>query len=89
MKSIIEEMWYGNVSPNDCRGLTKEEKKLMGYVAEHHDRLEATLTDKQKEFFEKYDDCFSRLMAENEREIFKYAFCLGARITIEVMGFSV
>ena len=43
------------------------------------------LTDKQKETFEKFDDCWDELTDINEREIFVYAFKLGARIAIDVL----
>ena len=90
MKSILEELWYGNITPNNrCAELTNEEKKLMGYIADHHDNLYATLTDKQKEIFKKFDDCYAELTAINEREIFVYAFKLGARIAIETMSLDV
>ena len=90
MRSILEELWYGNVCPNaGCREVRKEVKELMGYIADHHDNLQATLTDKQKEILEKFDDCYAELTDINEREIFVYAFRLGARIAIEVMNFSI
>ena len=42
MKSILEELWYGNICPNGgCREATKEAKELMGYIADHHDNLQA------------------------------------------------
>ena len=87
MKSVLEELFYGNVCPNtDCRSKEKEAKELMGYIADHHDNLLATLTDKQKEVLEKFDDCYAELTDINEREIFVYAFRLGARIAIEVLS---
>ena len=83
---ILEELWYGNVCPNTgCCEATKETKELMGYIADHHDNLRATLTDKQKEILEKFDDCYAELTDINEREIFVYAFRLGAKIMLEVM----
>ena len=86
MKSILEELFYGNVCPNtDCRNNEKETKELMGYVADHRDTLLKELTDKQKEILEKFDDCYNELTDINEREIFVYAFRLGARIAIEVL----
>ena len=86
MKSILEELFYGNVCPNtDCRSKDKETKELMGYVADHHDSLLSTLTDNQKEILEKFNDCYDELTDINEREIFIYAFRLGARIAIEVL----
>ena len=86
MRSILEELFYGNVCPNtDCRSQSKETKELMGYIADHHSALNETLTDKQKEIFEKFNDCYDELTDINEREIFVYAFRLGARIAIEVL----
>ena len=63
----------------------EEVKQLMKYVADHHDNLYGTLTDKQKEILEKFDDCQAELTDINEREIFVYAFRLGMRIAIEVL----
>ena len=55
----------------------------MEYIADHHSALNETLTDKQKEIFEKFNDCYDELTDINEREIFVYAFRLGMRIAIE------
>ena len=86
MKSILEELFYGNLCPNsDCRSQGEQTKELMGYIADHHDNLLNMLIDKQKEVFEKFDDCWDELTDINEREIFVYAFKLGMRIAIEVL----
>lgn len=86
MRSILEELFYGNVCPNtDCKSMCEQEKQLMGYITEHHDSLQASLTDKQKEQLEKFVNCYNELTDINEREIFVYAFRLGARIAIEVL----
>ena len=87
MRSILEELFYGNICPNtDCRSNDGQVKELMGYVADHHEALFRDLTDKQKEVLEKFDDCYSELTDINEREIFVYAFKLGMRIAIEVLS---
>ena len=84
MRSILEELFYGNICPNtDCRSKDKETNELMGYIADHHSALNETLTDKQKELFEKFNDCYDELTDINEREIFVYAFRLGMRIAID------
>ena len=86
MRSILEELFYGNICPNtDCRSQDKETKQLMGYIADHHDNLLSTLNEQQKEILEKFDDCYNELTDINEREIFSYAFKLGMRIAIEVL----
>jgi hypothetical protein len=87
MKSILEELFYGNICPSfDGREPNKEARKLMKYIADHHDNLLETLTDKQRETLEKFDDCYSELTGINERDIFIYAFKLGMRIAIEVLS---
>ena len=48
MKSILEELWYGNICPEtDSRTTTPEMKKLMEYTARHHDSLLTSMTDDQ------------------------------------------
>lgn len=87
MRSILDELFYGNICPNtDCRSQDKETKQLMGYIANHYDNLLSTLNDHQKEVLEKFDDCYNELTDINEREIFAYAFKLGARIMLEVLS---
>ena len=89
MRSILEELFYGNICPStNCRSQDKETKELMGYLAAHHNTLMEGLTDKQKEVLEKFDDCYAELTGINEREIFVYAFRLGMRIAIEVLWSS-
>ena len=86
MRSILEELFYGNICANtDCRSHDKETKQLMGYIADHHDTLLSTLNDQQKEILEKLDDCYNELTDINEREIYTYAFKLGMMIAIEVL----
>ena len=87
MRSILEELFYGNICPNtDCRSQDKETKRLMVYIADHHDNLLSALNDEQKELLEKFDDCYNELTDINEREIFSYAFKLGARMMLEVLS---
>ena len=86
MKSIINELWHGNIIPQeDSRTNSKEMKDLMEYMARHHDDLLKTMTDEQKEIFEKFDDCWSEYASYAEAAIFEYAFKLGMQIAIETL----
>ena len=38
-----------------------------------------------KEILEKFDDCYNELTDINEREIFAYAFKLGAKLMLSVV----
>lgn len=90
MKSIINELWHGNIiSQEDSRNSTKEMKELRSYMSRHHEDLEKTLSDEQKEIFEKFHDCWSEYMSLGEAVIFEYAFKLGMRIAIEVLTSNV
>ena len=87
MKSIINELWHGHIIPQeDSRTNSKEMKELLGYMARHHDDLLKTMTDEQKEIFEKFDDCWSEYMSLAEAAIFEYTFKLGARLALEVQA---
>ena len=86
MRTILEELFYGNICPDtDCRSHDEETKQLMGYIADHHDNLLSTLNEKQKETLEKFDDCYNEFIDINERELFTYAFKLGAKIAFEIL----
>ena len=86
MKSIINELWHGNIIPQeDSRTNSKEMKELLGYMSRHHEDLEMSFTDEQKEVFEKFHDCWSEYMSLAEAAIFEYAFKLGMQISIETL----
>ena len=87
MRSVINELWHGNIVPQeDSRNNSLEMKELMEYMARHHDDLLKTMTDEQREIFEKFDDCWSEYSSSAEEAIFEYAFKLGARLTMEVQA---
>ena len=87
MKSILEEMWYGNICPDtDSRVTTREMKKMMEAMGKYHEELLATMTDEQKELFEKFDDSWSEYASLAEKAIFVYAFRLGANIALDILS---
>ena len=50
MKSIINELWRGNICPQtDSRNNSSEMKELMEYMSRHHDDLLKTMTEVKKE----------------------------------------
>ena len=64
MKSMIKELWHGNIIPQeDSRNNSKEMKELLGYMARHHEDLAKTFTDEQKEIFEKFHDVWMSTLA--------------------------
>ena len=86
MNNAIKELWHGNIIPQeDSRTNSKEMKELLGYMARHHEDLEKSFTDEQKETFEKFLDCWSEYMSLDEAAFFEYAFKLGMQIVIETL----
>jgi hypothetical protein len=61
-------------------------KELLSYMLRHHEELEKSFKDEQKETFEKFHDCWSEYMSLDEAAIFEYAFRLGARLAMEIQS---
>ena len=61
-------------------------KELISYIARHDEDLENLLTDEQKVIFEKYQDCWNEYVSLAEAAIFEYAFKLGAKLMLDVVG---
>jgi hypothetical protein len=83
MKSIIRELWQGNIMPpKDTRQNTPEMAQLLDCISRHNDDLLKTMTAEQKEIFEKFHDCWSEYASLSDEALFEYVFRLGARLPI-------
>lgn len=83
----LEDLYYGNLFPHEkCAKLDDEMKELNGLLNRNEEKLTATLSDEQKETFEKYKDCNREISEICERNAFLNGFRLGARIIIEVVN---
>ena len=86
MRSILEELWYGNIIPTEHSvGRNKSIKGLLNLMSKNRDALETTLTESQKELLTKYDDVVNEMYGNIEKEAFFYGFNIGGRIMIEVL----
>ena len=53
----IDELWYGIISPfEQCTRGDKRLKELLKLVARNREELDGSLTEKQKETLEKFED---------------------------------
>lgn len=43
--SVIQDLWYGNIKPNEDKVITEEEKKLVQLMARHYETLSSSLKD--------------------------------------------
>ena len=84
MKSIINDLWHGNIVPQeDSRTNSTQMKELLKLVARNREELDGTLTDKQKEILEKFEDCMNEMHSITERDAFSYGFRLGVQLMAE------
>ena len=63
----------------------KEYKKLLELICRNEEKLQATMTDEQKDLFEKYADCVQEYQTITDCLIFQNSFKLGAQMMLEVM----
>ena len=83
---ILEEYWYGNIEPMEYDTSSyKEYKKLLELICRNEEKLRATMTDEQKELFEKYTDCVREYQTIADCLLFQNSFKLGARMIVEIM----
>ena len=90
---ILEDLYYGNLFPHEkCSRLDDEVKELLKLLNRNEEKLTATLSEEQKESFEKYEilvnykNCFLGGSEISERKIFLNGFRLCARIIIDVVN---
>lgn len=80
---ILEDLYYGNLFPHEkVSNLNDEMKELLGLLNRNEEKLSATLSDEQRETFEKYKDCSREICEICERQSFITGFKLGAKIVI-------
>lgn len=84
MESIIAELFYGNITPSE-RSYCKagEYAHILQLVTRNEENLTETLTEAQKETFEKFMDGTSELSSMTEVTAFTLGFKLGLRLTAE------
>ena len=83
---LLEELWYGNLEPADFDAdAGKDYKELLRLISRNEEKLQATMTDEQKELFSRYMDCVREHQSMAECLLFQNSFRLGARIMLEVM----
>lgn len=82
----LEDLYYGNLFPHEKSAkIDDETKELLTLLNRNEEKLMATLSDGQKETFEKYKDCNREISEICERQSFITGFKLGAKIVIEAM----
>ena len=80
----IDELWYGHVAPfEQCTRGDKQLKELLKLMARNKEELDGTLTEKQKEILEKFEENMNEMHGVCERGAFSYGFRLGVQLMAE------
>ena len=84
--TTLEDLYYGNISPCE-RDMKRGSRmdKLVQLICKNEDGLMSTLTEQQKETFERFKDCQSEISDITARRAFTDGFILATRIMVEVM----
>ena len=87
MKSIIEELWYGNIAPcENCGVKDKEIERLVKLMGEHEDKLRNELGEQQKVLFQKYVTWSDQYACDISARAFRDGFCLAAKLIAETLA---
>ena len=84
--TTLENLYYGNIAPYEYtieRG--SEYENLTNLVVRHDQKLTESLTEQQKEIFQKFKDSKLELMNLGERNAFIRGFSLAVKLITEAM----
>ena len=84
---ILEDLYTGNVRPGE-RSFRQNSQysRALAQAVESGDALIKSLTEEQKKLFEEYMDAQREVNILTDCETFIYAFKLGAKLMLDVLG---
>ena len=84
MKTIIEQIYFGNISEFDRRAVVKGDDELNAYDA-IYDRLNA----EEKALFDKFEEILSMNYGEELRAAFERGFKMSDRVGMDIAEFEI
>ena len=85
MKSIIEELWNGEINPQDTLVDNNPHYKKLQQLQSRNELLES-LSEEQKEKLEKYCDTTLEMNSVSEREAFASGFRIALRLACAALA---
>ena len=85
MKNIIEELWNGEINPQDTLVDNNPHYKKLQQLQSRNELLES-LSEDQKEKFEKYCDTTLEMNSASEREAFASGFRIALRLACAALA---
>lgn len=78
--STIQELWFGNIKPNEDKVITDEEKRLVELIARHQEQLSSSLKTNELDALNKYVECSVEYASLIEAQAFEIGFRLALKI---------
>lgn len=88
MKSIIDELYHGDLSTALLFHWTKEYKHDFAAYSKAADRFRETLNRRRLKTFNALEEQIMDLSCHETQEYFHMGFCIGALFLLEVMQFK-
>ncbi len=87
MTNILNELWDGEIHPQDSLIDGNEYYKNLQHLLSHNQaELAGTLSDEQKELFEKYCDTLGEMNSISEKESFSAGVRFAMRLAAETLS---
>ena len=84
---VLQELWRGNITPSERFVRSDSEyKKIAGKLSDEMDRLMEMISPEAKVQKEIIDNLQADLTMLSNEDIFIYAFRMGARLMLDVLG---
>lgn len=81
--SMLKELWYGNINPNEDKEISDDEKELVELMARHQEYLASRLKEKELDVLKKYVECVDEYTSLVECQAFEIGFKLAVRLLNE------
>ncbi len=84
MSNIIEELFYGNLEPQELTTeITPKLKRKLSELVNKEEELTAMLPEKEKDLFSNYTSAYNEFSSMSNSDSFISGFRLGARFTYD------
>ena len=84
---VLQELWRGNITPSERFVRSGSEyKKIAGNLSDEMDRLMEMISPEARKQLENIGNLRADMAVLSNEDIFIYAFRMGARLMLDVLG---
>ena len=84
---VLQELWRGNITPSERFVRSGSEyKKIAGKLSDEMDRLVEMISPEARKQLENIGNLRADMAVLSNEDIFIYAFRMGARLMLDVLG---